>query len=103
MTENLNLKPGDSRPKEAAWKQIVARYQKPSNGRAIWQIVNTLVPYAALWVLMYFTVSVSWWLTVPLAVLTGGIMVRTFIIFHDCGHGSFFKSPTANHILGAVT
>ena len=103
MTENSNLKPGESRPKEAAWKQIVARYQKPSNGRAIWQIVNTFVPYVGLWVLMYFTLSVSWWLTVPLAILAGGIMVRTFIIFHDCGHGSFFKSPTANHILGAIT
>jgi len=103
MTENSNVKPGESRPKEAAWKQIVARYQKPSNGRAIWQIVNTFVPYVGLWVLMYFTLSVSWWLTVPLAILAGGIMVRTFIIFHDCGHGSFFKSATANHILGAIT
>lgn len=87
----------------AAWKQIVTRYQKPSAGRAIWQILNTLVPYAGLWCLMYFAVSVSWWLTVPLAVLAGAILVQTFIIFHDCGHGSFFRSTQANHMLGAVT
>ena len=85
-----------------AWKSIVARYQKPSTGRGVWQIVNTLVPYIALWVLMYFTAQISWWLTVPLAVLAGGFLVRVFIIFHDCGHGSFFKSPRANHILGTV-
>jgi len=86
-----------------AWKAIVARYQKPSTGRGIWQIINTLVPYSALWVLMYFSAQISWWLTAPLAVLAAGFMVRIFIIFHDCGHGSFFKSQRANHILGTIT
>lgn len=86
-----------------SWKSIVARYQKPSISRGVWQVLNTLVPYAGLWVLMYFTVHISWWLTVPLAVLAGGFLVRVFIIFHDCGHGSFFKSQRANHILGTIT
>ena len=86
-----------------AWKAIVARYQKPSVGRGVWQIVNTLVPYAALWYLMYLSLSVSWWLVVPLAVLAAGFLVRVFIIHHDCGHGSFFKSRRANDILGFVT
>ncbi len=86
-----------------AWKAIVARYQKPSMARGLWQVVNTLVPYAALWILMYFTVKISWWLTAPLAVLAGAFLVRVFIIFHDCGHGSFFKSQRANHILGTLT
>jgi omega-6 fatty acid desaturase (delta-12 desaturase) len=94
----------DERPvKTAAWKDIVARYQKPSVGRAVWQIVNTLVPYAALWYLMYLSLAVSWWLTVPLAILAGAFLVRVFIIFHDCGHGSFFKSREANDILGFIT
>jgi omega-6 fatty acid desaturase (delta-12 desaturase) len=90
-------------PSKNPWKEIVARYQKPSIGRATWQVVNTLVPYAALWCLMYYTLSVSWWLTISLAVMAGAILVRAFIIFHDCGHGSFFKSAVANHVLGAVT
>ena len=85
------------------WKKIVIRYQTPSIGRAIWQLVNTLVPYAVLWYLMYLSLSVSYWLAVPLAVLAGAFLVRTFIIFHDCGHGSFFKSQLANHIWGAIT
>ncbi len=79
------------------------RYQKPSAALAIWQMVNTFVPYVGLWCLMFFTRTVSWWLTVPLAVLAGAILVRTFIIFHDCGHGSFFRSSKANHLLGAIT
>src|SRR5256886_757293 len=86
-----------------AWKEIVARYQKPSVGRGVWQIVNTLVPYTALWYLMYLSLAVSYWLVVPLAILAGAFMVRVFIIHHDCGHGSFFKSQRANHILGAIT
>jgi len=93
--------PGSSNP--SAWKEIVARYQKPSLRRAVWQVINTLIPYAALWYLMYLSVAVSWWLALPLAVLAGGFLVRMFIIFHDCGHGSFFKSQQANHLLGMIT
>jgi len=86
-----------------AWKQIVARYQLPSAARATWQILNTVVPYIVLWVAMWFTVQISWWLTIPLMILAGGLLVRMFIIFHDCGHGSFFRSQRANHILGVIT
>src|SRR5437588_8393826 len=87
----------------AAWKEIVARYQKPAIWRGVWQIVNTLVPYAVLWYLMYLSLSVSYWITVPLAILAGGFMVRLFIIHHDCGHGSFFKSRKANDIFGFIS
>lgn len=103
MKRDANTVEGAGQIDTSGWKEIVARYQKPSVGRAVWQIVNTIVPYVALWFLMYFSVAVSWWLTIPLAVLAGGLLVRMFIIFHDCGHGSFFKSPTVNHVLGAIT
>jgi len=86
----------------ATWKGIVARFQKPSTGRAVWQIVNSLVPYILLWVLMFFSLSVSWWLTLPLAALAGAFLVRIFIILHDCGHGSFFESRTANAVVGSL-
>ena len=93
----------DCHPDASVWRAVVARYQKPSVGRAVWQIVNTLVPYLGLWYLMYLSMAVSYWLVVPLALLAGAFLVRVFIIFHDCGHGSFFKSRTANHVLGAIT
>jgi acyl-lipid omega-6 desaturase (Delta-12 desaturase) len=85
------------------WKQIVRRYQLPSRWRAAWQLSNTLVPYAALWVLMYFSVAISYWLVVPLAILAGAFLIRTFVIFHDCTHGSFFKSKRANDVVGFLT
>ena len=84
----------------AAWEEIVLKYQKPSRWKAAWQIIDTLVPYILLWYLMYLCRPVSWWLVVPLAVLAGALLVRVFIIFHDCGHGSFFKSPAANALVG---
>ncbi len=86
-----------------SWKEIVASYQQPALLRSLWQIVNTVVPYATLWYLMYLSLAVSWWLTIPLAILAAGFMVRVFIIFHDCGHGSFFKSRKANDVLGFIT
>jgi omega-6 fatty acid desaturase (delta-12 desaturase) len=89
-------------PSVAEWKQIVACFQEPSASRAIWQIVDSFGSYALLWVLMYWTVAISWWLTIPLAALAGGLLVRIFIIFHDCGHGSFFKSRLANDITGFI-
>ena len=92
-------------PKTATsrWKQIASRYEQPNPRRSVWQIINTLVPYGALWYLMYLSLGMSYWLTAALALLAAGFQVRVFIIFHDCGHGSFFKSRKANHILGFIT
>jgi omega-6 fatty acid desaturase (delta-12 desaturase) len=90
-------------PGPSAWRQIVAKYQKPALGPGLWQVINTLVPYAALWVLMPLCASISWWLALPLAILAGAFLVRVFIIFHDCGHGSFFASRKANDLVGFIT
>ena len=84
------------------WKEVVAKYQQPELRKGLWQLINTLVPYAALWYLMYLSLGVSYWLTGALAVLAGGFLVRVFIIFHDCGHGSFFKSRRANEVVGFI-
>lgn len=102
MNDSASIK-NESKSAASAWKEIVARYQKPSIGRSVWQMTNTLVPYAALWYLMYLSLGVSYWLTLPLAILAGGFLVRVFIIFHDCGHGSFFKSRKANDVVGFIT
>ena len=55
-----------------------------------------------LWYVMWLTLSISYWLTLPVAILAAGFLVRVFIIFHDCGHGSFFKSPKANAVVGFI-
>ena len=85
------------------WQEAIAQYQKPDNLRSIWQLINTLVPYAALWVFMAFSLKISYWLTLVGVILAGGLLVRIFIIFHDCGHGSFFKSAKANAFWGFIT
>jgi len=85
------------------WRPVVAKYARPDLWRSIWQVVNTLVPYFILFYLSMRSLEISFWLTLPLSILTAGFMVRTFIIFHDCGHGSFFKSRKANQWLGRVT
>jgi omega-6 fatty acid desaturase (delta-12 desaturase) len=103
MNENLDSIASEHSPDPAEWREIVLRYQKPSTARALWQVINTLGPYALLWYLMYRSLAISWWLTVPLAILAGAFLVRVFIIFHDCGHGSFFKSAAANDTLGFIT
>jgi omega-6 fatty acid desaturase (delta-12 desaturase) len=87
----------------AAWQQAIAPHQKLTPSRSIWQLVNTLVPYAVLWALMVWTSSISYWLTLLLLVPTAGVLIRIFIIFHDCGHGSFFHGRRASDFWGAVT
>jgi acyl-lipid omega-6 desaturase (Delta-12 desaturase) len=99
--QNTTGKSGPEPLRPQAWKQIVNKYQQPSNWRASWQVANTLIPYLALWGLMYWTLQVSYWLTIPLVMIAGAFLVRLFIIFHDCGHGSFFTSQKANAILGS--
>ena len=93
----------DQSPKSADWKTLVQKFQKSSRWRASWQLLNTVGTYVALWVLIGWTLRVSWWLAVPLSVLAGLFLVRVFIIFHDCGHGSFFASRRANSFWGFVT
>src|ERR1022692_1133485 len=100
MTKDVNSIPAKPHADNAAWKEIVLKYQKPSVWRALWQIIDTVIPYAVVWYLMYLGQSVFWWLVAPLALLAGALLVRVFIIFHDCGHGSFFKSRAANDLVG---
>ncbi len=85
------------------WKKLVAEFQTPHIGRAVWQLINTLVPILAIWVSIYFIKETSLLMCIPLAMLGGLFLVRAFIIFHDCGHGSFFKSKRANSIVGFIT
>jgi acyl-lipid omega-6 desaturase (Delta-12 desaturase) len=94
---------GERTAATASWQQLIQKYKQPDALRASWQLVTTIGSYVAVWVLMWFSLDVSWFLTVPLAVLAGGLMVRVFIIFHDCGHGSFFASRRANDWWGFVT
>ncbi len=95
--------PVEKEDSKAVLRKLLIPYQSADTRRAVWQLINTLVPYFALWALMFLSLKISYWLTLLLAIPTAGFMVRTFIIFHDCGHGSFLPSRKANDIVGIIT
>jgi omega-6 fatty acid desaturase (delta-12 desaturase) len=78
------------------------RYCEPSVKRALFELAVTVIPLALLWVLMWLSLDVGYWLTLLLAVPAAGFMVRLFIIQHDCGHGAFFRHRAANSWVGRV-
>lgn len=88
---------------EKVWRSAIKQYQNPDVRRSVWQLINSIGPYLILWVLMVLSLKVGYWLTLLLAIPAAGFLVRIFIIFHDCGHGSFFKSRQANTIFGYIT
>ena len=77
-------------------------YARSNLGRALISLATSVVPLLGLWVLMYFALGVSYVLALVLAVPTAGFMVRTYILFHDCAHGSLLRGRRANARLGAV-
>lgn len=87
------------------WYKAISKYEQPNLQKAIWQLVNTFTPYFALWVLMVFTIQqgYSYWVTLALVVVAGALLVRIFIFFHDCCHGSFFAWRRANRVLGYIS
>jgi len=84
-------------------KHDLAEYARPRLGRSLLDLATSVVPYLGLTVLMYLTLGESIWLTLGLAVPAAGFLLRTFIVFHDCGHGSFLKSKEANRWVGRFT
>jgi omega-6 fatty acid desaturase (delta-12 desaturase) len=92
-----------SKEKTKQLHKDVAPFAKSDKKKSIMQIVNTIPPFLVLWFLAYQSLSVSIWLTLPIAVVAAGFVVRMFIIFHDCTHGSFFKNKKANDIVGTIT
>lgn len=83
-------------------RAAVAPFQHPSTARALRQLASSMGLYVTTLALMYWSLHLSYWLTLALAFPAGGFMIRTFIVQHDCGHGSFFGSKRANDVLGAV-
>ena len=90
---------GTERP---SWRDALAPYARPHLGRSVLDIATSVVPYVALFALMYLALEVSYLLVLALAIPAAGFLVRTFIVFHDCAHGSFLASKRANARLGVA-
>lgn len=78
------------------------RYREPNCTRSVIEVVITVVPFALLWVLMWASLDIGYWICLLLAVPAAGFLVRLFMIQHDCGHGSFFRHRSANDWVGRV-
>jgi omega-6 fatty acid desaturase (delta-12 desaturase) len=85
------------------WRAIIARYTGADVVRSFSQVVVTLGLLVASLIVAYWAMGRMWWLTVLLLFPIAGLLVRTFIIMHDCGHGSFLPWPKVNDAIGFVT
>jgi omega-6 fatty acid desaturase (delta-12 desaturase) len=82
------------------WKPVLAQYARPHLGRSLLDLATSVVPYLGLSAVMYLTLDVSYLLTLVIAVPAAGFLLRTYILFHDCTHGSFLPSKRANTWVG---
>ena len=95
MTEHATATPVGTSA-DPFWREAMAPYATPSLPRTLLDIVTSIVPFFALWGLMYAALDVSYWLVLLIAIPASGFLLRTFILFHDCTHGSLFHNRWAN-------
>ena len=90
-----------SPPETRALAQLLVRYREPNTARGVFELVITAVPFIAIWALIAAALDHGYWIS--LATPAAGLLVRLFMIQHDCGHGSFFRGHLANDWVGRVT
>jgi len=96
MPHTVEAKPG--------WLARLKEFEGAVDRKALLQLLDTLVPYLILFTAMLFTsrLGAPLWVTLLLALPAGAFLMRTFILFHDCCHGSFLSSRRANDGLGRI-
>jgi len=99
-----SVPPTKPRAEKPAWVSSLKQFEKPDAMKVTLQLIDTLIPYAALCALMYLTMTwgLPYWATLLVAVPAGALMLRLFIFFHDCCHGSYLASPLGMRIIGNI-
>jgi acyl-lipid omega-6 desaturase (Delta-12 desaturase) len=82
------------------WRERLAPYAQADLRRGLLDLATSVVPYLVVTAGMYVLLPISVWLALPLSIPAAGFLLRTFIVFHDCTHGSFFPNRTANKVTG---
>ncbi len=85
-----------------AWRGAVAAYARADTRRALTQLLGTALPFLALTAAILFGFNHGVWAGAVLVLPAAALLVRLFMIQHDCGHGSFFRSRWANDLIGGV-
>lgn len=80
----------------------IAPYREPRLTRSVVELVVTVVPFVVLWVMIWASIDAGYWIGLVLALPAAGLLVRLFLIQHDCGHGAFFRRRAANDWVGRV-
>ena len=80
----------------------IEQYQDANSLYGSWQVVSTVVPFAALMLAMFLALDYSYALTLALAVPAALCFIRLFVLFHDCTHRSLFRSTLANEYMGTI-
>ena len=95
---------GNPKRERPEWFVRIKKYAYADHRRAMGQIVNSLVAYLAIMAAMLYLLKQGYpyWMALALSIPATGFFVRTFIIFHDCCHESFFSSVRANNTLGFI-
>lgn len=86
-------------------RTLLKPYARYDHVRAGWQVVDTYLPYFGMWGLLIYLVKseAPFYAVLPPIILASLLLVRIFIIFHDCTHGSFFATRRANVVLGYIS
>ncbi len=82
------------------WVKVLSQYREPRSWRSVFELAVTLGPFLLLWGLAWWSLSVSYWLTLALSLCNAAFLLRLFAIQHDCGHGAFFKNRTLSDSVG---
>ena len=93
---------GSATSERPFWRESLAPYARAHIGRSTMDVITSVVPYLGLSFAMYVLLDVSYLLSLVVAVPAAGFLLRTYILFHDCTHGSFLPSKRANAWLGSV-
>ncbi len=102
MSGNLQAQGTSPRTYDKKWAEVARRFAAPDAKRSVLQLLTTIIPLVLLWACMIVIVDDIYWLALLLSIPTAAFTVRLFIIQHDCGHHSFFRSPRLNDLVGRL-
>ncbi len=84
------------------WVKILSKYREPNALRSSYELAVTAGPFVLLWGLAWWSLSISYWLTLGISLCNAAFLLRLFAIQHDCGHGAFLSNRTASDWLGRI-
>ena len=99
------IEASETEPKTRAameWVKVLSGYRNPNGWRSAFELAVTIGPFFLLWAMAWWSLGVSYWLTLAFSFVNAAFLLRLFIIQHDCGHGAFFNNRSVSDWLGRI-